>query len=302
MIGGALAKRKEGRNEIVLSSIEHHALLSSAERLEKAGFIIRYLPVNEGGMVELNVLKSALRADTGIVAVMAANNETGVKQPVRDLAKLAHENGSLFFTDAVQYAPYGEIDVKAWGVDLLSISSHKFYGPKGCGVLYLKNGVKIEKYVQGGEQERGLRGGTSNVPCIVGMAAAYQKTCKEMVAANEKMEKLRTMFLQGLKDLGGVHINGDLENATPSIVNLRFDGVNNVDFLYNMDLKGICVSAGSACSSASIQPSHVLTAMGLSAEQVRSSVRFGFGKNNTQEEIIAVIEAVKETVLRLRKM
>ena len=302
LIGGACAQKKQGRTHVILSSIEHHAMLSAAEKLQKEGFEITYLPVNEGGMVELNVLKSALRADTGIVAVMAANNETGVKQPVRDLAKLAHENGSLFFTDAVQYAPYGEIDVKAWGVDLLSISSHKFYGPKGCGVLYLKNGVKIEKYVQGGEQERGLRGGTSNVPCIVGMAAAYQKTCREMVAANEKMEKLRTMFLQGLKDLGGVHINGDLENATPSIVNLRFDGVNNVDFLYNMDLKGICVSAGSACSSASIQPSHVLTAMGLSAEQVRSSVRFGFGKNNTQEEIIAVIEAVKETVLRLRKM
>lgn len=302
LIGGAYAQKAHKKGHVIVSSIEHHAVLAAAEKLEKEGFSVSYLPVNAGGMVELNTLKAALRADTGIVAVMAANNEIGVKQPIKALAAAAHENGSLFFTDSVQFAPYLPIDVKDWDVDMLSISSHKFYGPKGCGVLYIKSGVKVEKYVQGGEQERGLRGGTTNVPCVVGMAAAYDKSVKEGAEANAKLLALRTLFLAELRGVDGVHINGDLDNALPSVLNLRFDGVNNVDFLYNMDLKGICVSAGSACSSASIKPSHVLTAMGLTESEVRSSVRFSFGKNNTEEEVLAAARETKEILLRLRNM
>ncbi len=302
MIGGAYAQKAVGKAHVILSSIEHHAVLAAAEKLEKEGFDVTYLPVNEGGMVTADALKAALRADTGLVAVMAANNETGVKQPVAELVKLVHENGSLFFTDAVQLAPYEGLDVKALGVDLLSLSSHKFYGPKGCGVLYIKSGVKVEKYVQGGEQERGMRGGTTNVPCVVGLAAAYEKCRKTAEEVNAKLVALRALFLKQLEDLDGVHINGDITLALPSVVNLRFDGVNNVDFLYNMDLKGICVSAGSACSSASIKPSHVLTAMGLTEDEVRSSIRFSFGKNNTEADVMATGAAVKETVLRLRGM
>lgn len=298
--GGAYAAKARGRTHIVLSAIEHHAVLESAKKLENEGFEVTYLPVNAGGRVEVNDLKAVISNRTGLVAVMAANNETGAIQPVEELCAVAKENGATFFTDGVQIAPYMPVDVKKWGVDAFSMSSHKFYGPKGCGILYLKSGVKTDKLIVGGKQERGLRGGTLNVPAIVGLAAAYEKNAATVYETNEKLKKLRALFLSQISALDGVHINGDTAHCLPSILNLRFDGVDNATFLYTMDLQGICLAAGSACASASVKPSHVLLAMGLSEREAKSSVRFSFGKNNTEEEILRGARATVETVLRLR--
>lgn len=299
VFGGARAKAKKGKNHVIVSAVEHHAVLYAAKALETQGFSVTYLPVNRLGVVEPNALKEAIREDTGLVCVMTANNETGALQPIQELAKISHEHGALFFTDAVQAAPYIKIDVKEWGADMLSISSHKFYGPKGCGVLYIKESVKAENILFGGEQERGRRGGTTNVPAVVGLAAAYQKNCEEMQSANEKITALRKIFLDGVSMLDGVMING--EEGLSSILNLRIEGVENTALLYKMDLQGVCFAAGSACASASVKPSHVLTAMGLTEEEAKNSVRISFGKDNTEEEVFKAAELFIKTVESLRK-
>ena len=301
ILGGARAKRQEGREYIVISSIEHHAALFAAKTLEREGFTVTYLPVNKGGRVEMNALEEAITEKTGLVALMWANNETGAKQPIERACELAHEKGALFFTDAVQAAPYLPIDVQKLGVDMLSVSAHKFHGLKGSGALYIKNGVKIEKLVGGGEQERGLRGGTVNVPSVVALALAYEKTRREQTKTNEKLKALSELFMREIASIDGVTRNGDRENALPSILNLRFKGVENTAFLYNMDLKGVCLAAGSACASASVKPSHVLTAMGLTEREAKESVRFSFGSTNTEAEIREAARLTKETVERLRK-
>lgn len=301
ILGGARAKKEEGRDHIVISSIEHHAVLFAAKRLEREGFTVTYLPVDKGGRVEMNALEEAITEKTGLVALMWANNETGAKQPIERACQLAHEQGALFFTDAVQAAPYLPIDVQTLGVDMLSVSAHKFHGLKGSGALYIKNGVKIEKLVGGGEQERGLRGGTVNVPSVVALALAYEKTRREQTKTNEKLKALSELFMREIASLDGVTRNGDRENALPSILNLRFVGVENTAFLYNMDLKGVCLAAGSACASASVKPSHVLTAMGLTEREAKESVRFSFGRTNTEAEIKEAARLTKETVERLRK-
>ncbi len=295
--GAAYAQREGGKTQILLSAIEHHALLASAEKLEKEGFEIVYLPVNYDGVVEKETLKGALTEKTAIVAVMMTNNETGSVQPVKALAEIAHESGALFMTDAVQSAPYEKLDVKDLGVDILTLSAHKLYGPKGCGLLYVKSGVKIKGLIVGGEQERGLRGGTTNVPAVVGLAKAYEIKEQERESANEKIATLRQRFLSAIADIDGVEVNG---GDAPSIINLRIRGVSNVDFLYNMDLKGVSLSAGSACASASIKPSHVLMAMGRSEEIAKECVRFSLGKNNTEEEILRVATLMKEVIKKLR--
>ena len=300
MFGGAYAGREKGKTRIVLSAIEHHAVLSAAERLEKEGFDVAYMPVNDRGRVEVKTLAEYITPDTALVSLMSANNETGVVQPIEEACEIAHQNGALFFTDAVQAAPYMPIDVQTLNADMLSFSAHKFYGPKGVGVLYIKNGTRICKFVGGGEQERGMRGGTLNVPAIVGMAAAYEKCVRESAQNNEKIRKLAELFLEKISALSGVSVNGARENSLPSVLNVRFAGVENAAFLYTMDLQGICVAAGSACASASVKPSHVLTAMGLSEMQAKESVRFSFGKNNTEEEILAAAQATVEIVGRLR--
>lgn len=301
ILGGAYAQRERGKNHVILSSIEHHAALSAGERLEKEGFSVTWLPVNGQGRVETSALKQAVRADTGLVCVMAANNETGAIQPFARCAAIAHENGSLFFTDAVQAAPYLPVDVKAWGADMLSFSAHKFYGPKGIGVLYIRRGVKIGRLIAGGEQERGLRGGTVNVPSVVGLAAAYEKNVREMEKNNAKISALKGLFLREIfAKIPRVKLNGDEENSLPSVVNLCFEGIDNAAFLYNMDLHGVAVSAGSACASASVKPSHVLTAMGLGEGEARSSVRFSFGRDNTGAEILRGAALTAQIVGKLR--
>lgn len=301
VIGAAKAQKKLGKNKIILSSIEHHAVLYAAEKLQNEGYEVCYLPVNEGGRVETNALEAVIDDKTALVAVMAVNNETGVLQPVQELAEIAHSHGALFFTDAVQAAPHIPIDVKAWGIDLLSFSSHKFYGPKGVGALYIKNGVKIDRHIGGGEQERGLRGGTVNVPLVVGFAAAYKKCVSEREINNQKIKTLANAFMQELSVLDGIKRNGDTQNALDSVLNLQIDGVENTSLLFNMDLQGVCMAAGSACASASIKPSHVLTAMGLNERQAKQSVRISFGKDNEADEVKAAAKIFVQTIERLRK-
>ena len=300
LIGGAQAMKEQGRDHVIVSAIEHHAALAAAEKLQKEGFSVDYLPVNGQGRIETNALKEMISERTGIVAVMTVNNETGAVQPIKELAEITHEKGALFFTDGVQAAPYMSLNVKELGVDMLSISSHKFYGPKGCGALYVKSGVKIKPLIVGGEQERGLRGGTTNVAAAVGMAAAYQKTVAHVSEINEKIRALRKAFLDGLKGLDGVHIYGD-EGDIPAVVSLRVAGVTGVDLVYKLDLNGVSISAGAACASASVKPSHVMLAMGLTEEQARECVRISFGKENTEEEVTKAAVLIKETAEKLRK-
>ena len=295
--GAAYAQKEKGKNHVIISAIEHHAALAAAEKLQKEGFQITYINPNEGGRVELNTVEAAFTDKTGLVVCMYVNNETGAMQPIKGMAALAHEKGALFFTDAVQAAPYLPLNVKDLGVDMLSVSSHKFYGPKGCGVLYIKNGVRVKGLIVGGEQERGLRGGTTNVPCVLGCALAYEKTVQEMDENNKKIVKIRQAFLKELKDLNGIKINGE---CVPALLNLQISGVNNVDLTYAADLQGVCISAGAACASASIKPSHVLLAMGMSEEQAKECVRISFGKDNTEDEARTAAKILKEIVERFR--
>ena len=301
IIGGARAKKKEGRTHVLVSAIEHHAALFAAETLRAEGFEVEYIPVNDGGRVELNDVKCLLRDTTALVCVMRVNNETGVVQPIAEIAKLAHEKGALIFTDCVQAAPHEKIDVKAFGVDFLSVSSHKLHGPKGCGALYVKSGVKIEKLVGGGEQERGMRGGTLNVPAIVGFAAAFGKAVVLQEETHRKLTRLKNLFLEKIFELDGIKLNGDQKHSIPAVLSLEVAGVDNATLLYKADLQGLCIAAGSACASASVKPSHVLLAMGKTEDEARKTVRISFGRQNTEEQIEQAAEIFKETVKSLRK-
>lgn len=300
IVGGALAMRKKGKTKVLMSNVEHHAALAAAEKLASLGLEVVYLPVNASGRVEIETVRAALDESVGLVCVMYANNETGVVQPIKEIAALCKEKGSLFFTDCVQAAPHRKLDVKELGADMLSLSSHKFYGPKGVGVLYIKKGVSVEKFIAGGEQERGLRGGTLNVAGIVGLSAALEKSMKELEEREAHILKLREKFVKGVKELGGVINGGEQGEGIAAVVNVRFDGVENAALLYNLDLKGIAVAAGSACASMSILPSHVLSAMGLTNEQAKSSIRVSFGKGNTEEEVERVLEVIKATLEKIR--
>ena len=303
VLGGAYAAKKRGKTHVLASQIEHHAVLSAMERLEKEGFEVEYIPVNEGGRVEVNELEKRLKDTTGLVAIMKANNETGAIQPVEEIAKLCKERGILCFSDCVQYAPHRNLNVNELGADMVSISAHKFHGPKGCGALYIRKGVSIEKLVAGGEQERGMRGGTLNVPAVVGFAHALELCFKNNVEREERISALRERFLARVLEVEGVSLNGSLsegEDGLPSIFNLRFEGVENTSFLYNMDLNGVAVASGSACASASLKPSHVLIAMGLSEAQAKNSIRFSIGKDTTEEEIEYVAEKCKEILQKIR--
>ena len=308
IIGGARAQRRKGKTKIVISAIEHHAALHAAETLQQEGFVIEYLPVNSGGRVQIESLQQAIDENTALVCLMAVNNETGVIQPIKEMSALAQKMGALSFVDGVQAAPHIEIDVKAWGVDMLSLSAHKFYGPKGAGALYIKSGVRIEKLIGGGEQERGLRGGTSNVAAIVGLSAAYQKARTDMEKNEKQLAELSAYFMQQLREktakidgFAGLVLNGEGEEKLPSVCNVRFVGVENTALLFNLDLQGVCVAAGSACASASIKPSHVLTAMGLDERAAKECIRFSFGKENTKAQIDYAVDKIVQTVEQLVK-
>ncbi len=302
--GTALAMRERGKgNHIIISAIEHHAILTSAEWLEKNGFVVTKLPVGPNGIVDPQSLRDAIDDQTTLVSVMYVNNEVGTIQPVRELCKIAHEHGALFHTDCVQAMPYIHIDVKELGADMISMSGHKFYGPKGVGALYIRNGVKIEKLVSGGGQERSQRGGTTNTPAVVGMAKALELAVATMDEDNAHIAAVRDHFVERvMKEIPYVRFNGDMQHRVPSCANFSFEYVEGEGILMSLDIKGVAVSSGSACSSGSLDPSHVLLAMGVPVEISHGSIRFSFGKDNTMEEADYAVDVLKETIAKLRIM
>lgn len=300
--GVALHNRHKG-NHIIISSIEHHAILTSADWLENNGFRVTRLPVDSTGLVSVKDLEQAIDDQTTLVSVMYVNNEVGTIEPIRELAEVAHKHGALFHSDCVQAMPYMRIDVKELGVDLLSMSGHKFYGPKGVGALYIRNGVKLDKLICGGGQERSQRGGTTNTPLIVGMAAALEIAVAEMEANNKHIAALRDRFVDRvMREIPYVRFNGNKEHRVPSVANFSFEFVEGEGILMLMDFNGIAVSSGSACSSGSLDPSHVLLAMGVPIEVSHGSIRFSFGKDNTMEEVDYTVDKLKETITKLREM
>ncbi|MCM1042912.1 MAG: cysteine desulfurase NifS [Corallococcus sp.] len=300
--GAALARKNKG-NHIIVSAIEHHAILNTAKWLEKNGFRVSYLPVDSCGIVDVEALKREITCDTILVSVMYVNNEVGTIQPIEEICKIAHENGAIFHSDCVQAIPYMHIDVKSLNVDMMSMSAHKFYGPKGVGALYIRNGLKLEKLIHAGGQERAQRGGTSNTPAIVGMAKALEIATAEMDDNNAKIRSMRDRFVKSvLNEIPYVKFNGDLTRSIPSVANFSFEFIEGEGILMSLDFAGIAVSSGSACSSGSLDPSHVLLAMGVPIEISHGSIRFSFGKDNTQEEVDYVVEKLKHAVAALRKM
>lgn len=302
LIGTALANQHKGKH-IITTVQEHHAVLHTAEYLERIGFEVTYLPVNENGKVSVADLKVALQRDTILVSVMYVNNETGVEQPVQEMATLLKDHQAYFHTDAVQAYGLISIDVDELGVDLLSISAHKMNGPKGTGFLYVNESVQINQTQFGGEQERKRRAGTENVIPILGMEKAVQLALKNNQEKRTHLMNVKHVFLQELES-HGIHflINGDRKAIVPSIINISFVGTDVEALLTNFDLAGIAASSGSACTAGSIEPSHVLTAMyGKGHERTRNSVRFSFGSNHTEEDSQIAAERISKIIKRLTK-
>lgn len=300
--GAALARRNKG-NKVIISAIEHHAILTSADWLSKNGFEVVKLPVDSTGLVSVADLEKNIDNNTTIVSVMYANNEVGTLQPVKELAEVAHKHGALFHSDCVQAIPYMKIDVKDLGADLITFSAHKFYGPKGVGALYIRNGVKLDKLICGGGQERSQRGGTTDTAAVVGMATALEIAQKDLEKNNAHIAKLRDHFVDRvLAEIPYIRFNGNKEHRVPSVANFSFEFVEGEGILMLLDFHGVAVSSGSACSSGSLDPSHVLLAMGVPIEISHGSIRFSFGKNNTMEEVDYTVDALKETITKLREM
>ena len=300
--GIAYAHRDKGKH-IIMSKIEHAAMLATGRQLEKEGFDVSYIGVDNGGFINLDELKAAIRPDTVLICCMYANNEVGTIEPIEEIVKIAKEHGILTFTDAVQAMPCMDINVKTLGVDLMSFSSHKFNGPKGVGVLYVRNGVKIDNLVAGGEQERTKRGGTTNVAGVVGMAEALRLNRETLEKDNAYVKTLRDAFVARVeKEIPFARYNGDRVKRVPSNADFSFEFIEGESILFSLDLAGIAVSSGSACSSGSLEPSHVLLAIGVPVELAHGSIRFSFGKENTMDEVNYVVDKLKETVEKLRNM
>ena len=301
--GVAHALGRTGKKRVITTAIEHPSVLAAARSLERYGFDVAILPVSAGGVLGIETLRGALGADTALVSVMTANNEAGTVQPVRELAALAHEYGALFHTDAVQAAGHADVDVSASGVDLMTVSAHKFGGPKGAGFLYIKKGVLPDKLIEGGHQERSMRGGTTNVPGVVGLAEAFRLANEEMEQNNAHVAALRDRFIaRVLREIPYVKLNGHPKNRLPNNANFSFRYIEGESLLFSLDLAGIAVSSGSACSSGSLEPSHVLLATGLPEGLAHGSIRFSFGKENTAEEVDFAVDKLKEIVVRLRAL
>ncbi len=300
--GVARANREKG-NHIITCKIEHHAVLAPCHFLEKEGFKVTYLPVDKDGLLQLEDLKKAITAKTILISVMTANNEIGVVQPVAEIGKIARGNNVYFHTDAVQAFGSLPIDVEKMNIDLLSVSSHKLYGPKGIGALYIKKGTKIENLIHGGEQEKRRRPGTENVAGIAGFGRACEIANKEMKTEAVRITALREKLIKGLfKAVPEVILNGHAEKRLPNNVNIFVKYIEGESMILNLDLEGICASTGSACTSGSLEPSHVLTALGVPVEQSHGSIRFSLGKFTTEEEIEAVLKKFPEIVKRLRSL
>ena len=301
--GTASAFKNKGKH-IIISPIEHAAMITTAHVLEKEGFEISFMKVNEEGFVDLDNLISLIRPDTIFIGCMLANNEVGTIEPVKEIAKIAHARGIICFADAVQAAGVLKIDVKDLGVDMLSMSSHKIYGPKGVGALYIRNGLLIDSIQTGGHQERMKRGGTTNVPGVVGFAEAFRIAARDLDKNFEYVSGLRDHFIDRvLNEVPFVKLNGPRkENRLPANADFSFRYIEGESILFSLDLAGIAVSSGSACSSGSLEPSHVLLAMGLPEGLAHGSIRFSFGKHNTIEEVDYAVDVLKKAVERLRDM
>jgi len=298
----AFANESRG-NHIITSSVEHHAVIETCKFLEKRGFRVTYLPVDQYGLVDLDDVRKAITDKTILISVMHANNELGTIEPIAEIDKIAKEAGVYFHTDAVQAVGHIPVDVDELGVDLLSMSAHKLYGPKGVGALYIRKGTKLTPFMHGGEQERKRRASTENVPGIVGFGKAAELAQQEMSEEAERLTCLRDRLVKGLLErIGHTRLNGHPIMRLPNNVNVSVDFVEGESMLLNLDLEGICASTGSACSSSSLEPSHMLLAIGLSHEQAHGSLRFSLGKWTTEEEIERVLDVLPSVVAKLRAM
>lgn len=288
---------------IITSKIEHSAVLEACKSLEKEGFEVTYLPVDSNGLVSLAELIHAIRKDTILISIMAVNNEVGTIQNIKAIGKTAKENNIIFHTDAVQAFGSLKIDVVDMEIDAMSLSSHKIYGPKGVGALYVRNGIKIENIIDGGHQERGRRGGTTNVPGVVGFGKAAEIAVRDMSLFNQKIKSLRDYFIREITaKIPYITINGHMHQKVNNIVNVSFELVDNEAVLLMLDFEGIAVSTGSACLAGAVEPSYVLTSMGLDSELVKGAVRFSFGRSTTKADIDYTVEKLVEIIEKLRKI
>lgn len=300
ILSAAAIGKRQGKMHIISTAFEHHAVLHTLKKLEKEGFEITLLDVEESGIVDPNQLEKAIRPDTALVTIMYANNEIGTIQPIQEIGAICRKNGVLFHTDAVQAAGHLLINVEKDQIDMLSLSAHKFNGPKGSGVLYAKTGVFLTNLIEGGGQERGKRAGTENLPAIVGMAAALEEACALQKERSIYVTKLRDQLIDGLKKISGALLNGDEIRRLPGNVNFCFPDTEAEGLLLLLDNKGICASSGSACTSGFLDPSHVLLAIGRDPQTARGSLRLTLDYENTPEEVETIIEAVTDTVRILR--
>ncbi len=300
----SVAKKGErlGKKHIISTAFEHHAVLHTLKKLEKQGFEITLLDVGEKGLVTADQVKEAIRPETCLVTVMYANNEIGTIQPIAEIGKVCREAGVIFHTDAVQAAGHLKIDVNEQNIDMLSISAHKFHGPKGVGALYVKKGIVVHNLIEGGAQERGKRGGTENIAGICSMAQALEDATENMDKNNDKILKMRNRLIEGLSKIPHSIVNGDVEKRLPSNVNMCFEGIEGESLLLMLDMEGICASSGSACTSGSLDPSHVLLSIGRPHEIAHGSLRLSLCEYNTEEEIDYMLEKIPQVVGYLRNM
>ncbi|MGL5575740.1 MAG: cysteine desulfurase NifS [Sarcina sp.] len=300
--GVAFANRKKG-NHIITTKIEHHAILHACEYLEQNGFEVTYLDVNEEGFINLDELKDSIKDTTILVSIMFANNEIGTIQNVKEIGALCREKKVIFHTDAVQAIGNVKVDVKEMNIDILSLTAHKFYGPKGVGALYIRKGIKIDNLVHGGSQERARRAGTENIPGIVGLGKAIELATENIDEHNKKIKALRDKLIKGLLEIPYTMLNGsEGDNRLPGNCNVCFEFIEGEGILLSLDFEGICASSGSACTSGSLEPSHVLLAIGRPHEIAHGSLRLTIGDGTTEEDVDYVLESVPKIIERLRKM
>lgn len=302
IVSAAKIGESKGKKHIISTAFEHHAVLHTLKKLEKHGFEVELLDVGEFELVTAEQVKNAIREDTCLVTVMYANNEIGSVQPIAEIGAVCHEKGVLFHTDAVQAAGHLAIDVQAQNIDMLSLSAHKFHGPKGIGVLYARKSIVLSNIIEGGAQERGKRAGTENIPAIMGMAAALEEANEHINENTAKLIKLRDRLIEGLSEISHSILNGDREKRLPSNVHFCFEGIEGESLLLLLDAKGICASSGSACTSGSLDPSHVLLSIGRVHEIAHGSLRLSLDENTTENEVEYIIQSVREVVEYLRKM
>ena len=302
LVSAARLGEKHGKRHIISSAFEHHAVLHTLDKLQKEGFEVTLLDVQEDGLIRLEQVAEAIRPDTCLVSIMYANNEIGTIQPIAEIGALCHEHGILFHTDAVQAVGHLNIDVKAQQIDMLSLSAHKFHGPKGAGVLYSRKNIPLTTLIEGGAQERHKRAGTENIPAIMGMAAATEDACAHLAENASKIGALRDRLIQGLSEIPHAVLNGDAEKRLPGNVHFCFEGIEGESLLLFLNDKGICASSGSACTSGSLDPSHVLLAIGRPHEIAHGSLRLSLSEETTEADIDTTIQAVKDVVSRLRSM